>query len=95
MLSFLRFAFVIIFPMCNIVIDGRKTPILLYSNVAYILILAAISITGGILSGQAMSYAGQIAPKHLADDVGNTMGTCLVAGLLGGASFSFVVIALI
>ena len=37
----------------------------------------------------------QVAPKHLYDAVGTTMSTCLVAGLFGGACFSFAVIAII
>lgn len=63
------------------------------SDAIYIVLLALMSLTGGIVSGQAMSYAGRIAPRHLADDVGNTMGTCLVAGLLGGALFSFGIVS--
>jgi len=92
-MALLRVVFVVIFPMTNINPAGRETEIYLNSDYAFIIILALMAITGGIVSGQAMSYAGQIAPRHLADDVGNTMGTCLVAGLLGGASFSFVVMA--
>ena len=94
MIACLRVVFVAIFPMTNINPDGRSTSVILNSDIAYIIILTLMSLSGGIVSGQAMSYAGQVAPRHLADDVGNTMGTCLVAGLLGGASFSFIVLAI-
>ena len=71
--------------------------------------MSVIGLTGGFLSSKAMG-AGQLAPSHLQDDtgnievmpfsainciLGNLMGTCLVAGLLGGASLSFGVLALI
>jgi len=92
-LTICRFAFVLVFPLCKIRPFNRHLPVLLPYDSVYIIIMLIMSISGGILSGQAMSYAGMVAPKHLLDSVGNTMGTCLVAGLLGGASFSFLVLA--
>lgn len=92
-ISIVRFGFVLLLPLCNIPTPGRRIDIVFYSDWVYILVMAAMSISGGIISTQAMSFASQIAPRHLADQVGNTMGTSLVAGLCGGAAFSFVVLA--
>ena len=90
-------------------IKGRQTPIYFKSDLVYIILMSVIGLTGGFLSSKAMG-AGQLAPSHLQDDTGiqclkikfklkslsgNLMGTCLVAGLLGGASLSFGVLALI
>ncbi|CAG5095099.1 Oidioi.mRNA.OKI2018_I69.XSR.g14032.t1.cds [Oikopleura dioica] len=90
--SIVRFGFVFLLPLCNIVTADRSTSIVFYSDWVYIIIMAAMSLSGGIISTQAMSFASQIAPRHLSDDVGNTMGTSLVAGLCGGAAFSFLIL---
>ena len=90
-------------------IDSRQTPVRFESDLVYILIMSVIGVSGGILSGKAMTHASIISPPHLQDDtgmnflmlhalykiyLGNLMGTCLVAGLLGGAASSFIVLAL-
>jgi len=93
-LCILRIGLLVIFPMTNIEIEGRQTPIYFKSDLVYIILMSVIGLTGGFLSSKAMG-AGQLAPSHLQDDTGNLMGTCLVAGLLGGASLSFGVLALI
>jgi len=80
--------------MTNIDIQDRNTQIYFKSDLMYILLMSVIGLTGGFLGSKAMG-AGQLAPAHLQDDTGNLMGTCLVAGLLGGASLSFGVLALI
>lgn len=90
-----RIGLMALFPMCNINPDARQTKVMFESDLVYILIMSVIGISGGILSGKAMAHASIISPPHLQDDTGNLMGTCLVAGLLGGAASSFIVLALI
>jgi len=89
-----RISLLVLFPMTNIDIQDRNTQIYFKSDLMYILLMSVIGLTGGFLGSKAMG-AGQLAPAHLQDDTGNLMGTCLVAGLLGGASLSFGVLALI
>ena len=50
---------------------GRKTPIIFRSDLVYILLMSVMGVSGGFLSGKAMAFAGQIAPKHLQDDTGD------------------------
>ena len=53
--------------------DDRKTTIMFHSDLIYILIMSLIGITGGILSGKAMSHASIISPPHLQDDTGSNI----------------------
>ncbi|XP_023334824.1 equilibrative nucleoside transporter 1 [Eurytemora carolleeae] len=96
LLAVVRIFFIPLFMMCNAVPESRYyTPILIYSDTAYILLIFILSISNGYMTGIVMVSAPYRVPVHLKQTAANFMAGILGVGLAAGAAISSAAVQLL
>ena len=91
-----RIFFIPLFMICNAVPESRYyTPILIYSDTAYILLIFILSISNGYMTGIVMVSAPYRVPVHLKQTAANFMAGILGVGLAAGAAISSAAVQLL
>jgi len=92
-----RFAFIILFVLCNMSPNDRNiTPVVFYSDAAYILIMLVFSVSNGYLGSICMMSAPQLAENGTeAQTASSIMVAMLGLGLGAGAALSNLFVKLI
>jgi len=87
-LSLARFAFLPLFLVCNIRPGNNVTPVVMESDVAYIVIMALFSITNGYVGSICMMSGPQVVRPEEAQTAASLMVALLGLGLGSGAFLS-------
>ena len=95
--SFARFAFLVLFLLCNVKPSGRvHTSVVFYSDAAYILIMLLFSTTNGYLGSICMISAPQLTSSGTeAQTASSIMVAMLGLGLGSGAALSNIFVKLL
>ncbi|KAI8385692.1 nucleoside transporter-domain-containing protein [Blakeslea trispora] len=92
-LTILRTAFIPLFLICNVTVsDLRRLPVLIQSDIAYMVLVCIFAVTNGWLCSLAMMAAPQLDSIKTAKEksaVGSILSFSLVLGLAVGGSLSF------
>jgi len=87
-LSLARFAFLPLFLICNIRPGNNVTPVVMESDVAYIIVMALFSITNGYVGSICMMSGPQVVRPEEAQTAASLMVALLGLGLGSGAFLS-------
>jgi len=90
-----RMLFLVLLPMCNIRLKSRKTPVIIHNDVAYIIIMGLMSLSGGFIASHAFRYAIKASPGRFAHNTGCAMAVTMMGGILTGVCLSFAIVAAI
>ena len=88
--------FIPLFMVCNLAPNSRNyTPILIYSDTVYIIIMFIFAISNGFLTSVVMVAAPSRVPQHQQQTAANLMAGILGIGLAAGAAVSVVAVKLL